>query len=1277
VLILAILVGVGVAVGGAEAAAADPLYTFAGQVFIGSSATPATTGQVVVEWTANGATHLPQNSVPVAADGTYRITGLAFGTYSVYFRYLGTGAFGSTFYGQSAAVTSGGWSQTVVYGDVSASPVTLPANGRFSGHVSIGTTATAAKAGEVAVSYRVDTGGAQYSIESAPVYTDSSGNYTIPNLPQSSAYRLHFVEKGTAAVQSGWWASGVPSNYFSSFVLGTGGSSTLTTADFLLPPTASLSGHVYLGSTAKPAGAGAVTLTLMEQPDGSNPQTEVPVVGATATTDASGAYTISGITNGQYDVVATTNDPHYTGSVKLRVNVSGTTGGADITLAGTWVVSGHVDLYAGRSAGTGDIQVQALYAGYTLEATAFTDALGNFQLPQLPQGTYAIAYRYAGGPYNEGAQSIGVLSDVAAPNFVMPPSVWISGKVISPSGSALAGITVFADRSDTTDEHSTTTSSDGTYSFAHLAAAKYTVSFVPPDGSPLAPQSWNNVDIYYQSDLVGGTTGGVFSQINATLHAGGSVFGHVMGASDYSAGRVAVEVFILDGSTNTWVGTGDSYPVAADGTYRIDGLLPDDYRFEATYTGPAGDKAEDSAVVHVSASTTTQLDIKLAQGLPGGPPIGSLDAATVGPSMITVSGWALDPDTYQPIAVHLYVDGVFQGQVQADQSRPDVAAAYPGYGSAHGYAVSLVGIAPGTTHTVCAYGINIGAAAVNTPLGCRTVTMHGPGGIASIDSVTVGPGTVTVKGWAIGWSTASPVNVNLSGDFTAGVDWDATTTADGNRPDVAAAFPGYGAAHGFTLVATHVPAGLRFYCMGAYVPTFPITDFFPFGRVGINFATGNCPTVVVPPANPFGSLDAVTTAGPGAVTLGGWAVDPDATTPTVVHVYVDGVPTIALTADGNRPDVAAAFPASGAAHGYSTTLTGLAPGTHQVCTYGINQGAGTGNPQLGCRSVVVRGGNPFGYLEAVTSTGLGSIALNGWAIDPDTASSIVTHLYVDGAFVEQLTASDARPDLAAAFPGYGAAHGVSATLSNLAGGTHTVCLYAINQLAGAVNTPLGCRSVTVPGGNPFGYLDSVKPVALGSIAFSGWAVDPDTASSIPVHVYVDGAFVEQVTASDARPDLAAAFPGYGAAHGVSGTLTNLPGGYHTVCLYAINQLSGSVNTPLGCQRVGLPGGNPFGSVDSVTTTSGSISVAGWAIDPDTAATVSVHLYVDGAFKGAFDAGATRADVAAAFVGYGAAHGYTFSVPATAGPHTACVYAINQGTGTSNPLLGCRAVTVAP
>jgi hypothetical protein len=54
-----------------------------------------------------------------------------------------------------------------------------------------------------------------------------------------------------------------------------------------------------------------------------------------------------------------------------------------------------------------------------------------------------------------------------------------------------------------------------------------------------------------------------------------------------------------------------------------------------------------------------------------------------------------------------------------------------------------------------------------------------------------------------------------------------------------------------------------------------------------------------------------------------------------------------------------------------------------------------------------------------------------------------------------------RPDIATAFPGYGAAHGFDVTLGGLPAGKHTVCAYAINVGNGAASTQLGCKPVTV------------------------------------------------------------------------------------------------------------------------------------------------------------------------------------------------------------------------
>ncbi len=69
-------------------------------------------------------------------------------------------------------------------------------------------------------------------------------------------------------------------------------------------------------------------------------------------------------------------------------------------------------------------------------------------------------------------------------------------------------------------------------------------------------------------------------------------------------------------------------------------------------------------------------------------------------------------------------------------------------------------------------------------------------------------------------------------------------------------------------------------------------------------------------------------------------------------MYVDGAGRMVGTAGTNRPDVGAAFNGWGNAHGYDLTVTGVAPGSHQVCTYGLSV-LGGANATLGCRSVLV------------------------------------------------------------------------------------------------------------------------------------------------------------------------------------------------------------------------------------------------------------------------------------------------------------------------------------
>ncbi|MCL2492726.1 MAG: hypothetical protein FWF33_01630, partial [Clostridiales bacterium] len=118
-------------------------------------------------------------------------------------------------------------------------------------------------------------------------------------------------------------------------------------------------------------------------------------------------------------------------------------------------------------------------------------------------------------------------------------------------------------------------------------------------------------------------------------------------------------------------------------------------------------------------------------------------------------------------------------------------------------------------------------------------------------------------------------------------------------------------------------------------------------------------TIGAPPGNPIGHVDSVSasTATPGQLSIGGWALDGDAATQaTQVHVYVGGsagaagAQGFALTANQSRPDVNAAYPGVGNNHGFSGTVTTTKRGSVPVYIYAINIGSGT-NVLIGTKTI--------------------------------------------------------------------------------------------------------------------------------------------------------------------------------------------------------------------------------------------------------------------------------------------------------------------------------------
>jgi hypothetical protein len=554
-------------------------------------------------------------------------------------------------------------------------------------------------------------------------------------------------------------------------------------------------------------------------------------------------------------------------------------------------------------------------------------------------------------------------------------------------------------------------------------------------------------------------------------------------------------------------------------------------------------------------------------------------------------------------------------------------------------------------------GVRIGEGGLTVTVTQQTATgavvsvVSGSPPRGSVDSVTLSGLALTMSGWAMdpdAPATSVPVRVSVDSQPTV-------VTADGARADIAAAFPGAGAAHGWTF-ATVLPEGNHTVCVEA---------------IDVAKGPGNsslgCRTVTAASRLPLGSIDGISMAG-STLAVRGWALDLDrATAPVQVHVYVDGGGT-AVMATGSRPDVGAAFPAAGDLHGFAFDGS-LTQGVHTVCVYAIDPDVPTRNTALGCRSISVGLALPLANWEVLSAAG-STVSVAGWALDPDQPTNPVqVHVYVDGGGTA-VQADRSRPDLSVVFPGAGAAHGFSYSVA-LAQGVHTVCVYAIDPDVPTRNTALGCRSISVGLALPLANWE-VLSAAASTVTVAGWALDPDQPTNpVQVHVYVDGGGTA-VQADRSRPDLRTAFPAAGDAHGFSYSVA-LAQGVHTVCVYAIDPDLPTRNTALGCRSISVGLALPLANWEVLSAAGSTVTVEGWALDPDQPMTASsVHVYVDGGGT-AVRADRSRPDLRTAFPAAGDAHGFSYSVALAQGVHTVCVYAIDIERPGLNTALGCRTI----
>jgi hypothetical protein len=423
-----------------------------------------------------------------------------------------------------------------------------------------------------------------------------------------------------------------------------------------------------------------------------------------------------------------------------------------------------------------------------------------------------------------------------------------------------------------------------------------------------------------------------------------------------------------------------------------------------------------------------------------GSPIGAVDAFIPKSNGLRITGWVLDPDVAQAIPTHVYVDGVGAANVTANLPAT-LNAAYAGWGPNHGFDITLTNLVPGT-HQVCVYGYNL-AAGASTLLTCQVVNVTDGSPVGVLESVTLLNGQLRLTGWTIDPDTTGPIPVHVYVDGVGA----ANVPASAAHAPLPAPYGPWGTAHGFDISIPFTP-GAHSVCVYGYNI-----------EAGASRVLG-CPSVNAPSptggSSPFGYVDSMVGT-LGGVEVAGWVIDPDVFGPISVTMYVDGVGKLGMVASAPNPGVGAAYPAWGPNHGFRAIIPGVTPGTHTVCLYGYNVGAGA-HTLLSCRSVAVTA-NPIGSVDVFSSPAAGSARVQGWVADPDTFAAIPTHVYVDGVGAANVLAAAPRSDIGTIFPSWGPNHGFDITLPGLSPGAHTVCVYGYNIGPGA-STLLRCATVT-------------------------------------------------------------------------------------------------------------------------------------------------------------------------------------------------------------------------
>jgi hypothetical protein len=357
-----------------------------------------------------------------------------------------------------------------------------------------------------------------------------------------------------------------------------------------------------------------------------------------------------------------------------------------------------------------------------------------------------------------------------------------------------------------------------------------------------------------------------------------------------------------------------------------------------------------------------------------GSPVGTMNDASARWDFVSViSGTASDPDAPgTPVTVRFSVapNAPYLGPSTTTTTAPGVTGPV-----SWSIDTKMLGVAPmfppSTPSVICAWAVNVGPG-TDTLLGCRTHPVFSQSAfdpLGSLDSVSVAPGLIQVRGWAGDPDGDRTTQIRIAygrpdvnGLPTGGLEVE--QTAGLPRPDVAAVYPAVGSTTGFNFTLPMAPGPVSV-CISAQNT----------GLRGLRNTLIKCTTRNVPgprplgPHDPRGFFDSFTTpptaSGPiDEYTARGWAYDPDTSgrIGVTIRMVGDRIPGTfemtevfqkrTLSTGKPRPSVQAAFPAAGPNAGFSGVVgTSSTNPVRLACAYAVDVGPGS-TSFLGCKSLL-------------------------------------------------------------------------------------------------------------------------------------------------------------------------------------------------------------------------------------------------------------------------------------------------------------------------------------